>query len=377
MIIYFCLLFFLYTILVVLFIYGWSHLPEVPAKESSSPLFISVIIPVRNEAEYISELLQDLEKQEYPSHLFEVLVIDDHSKDATAHIVKDRIEQSVINIKYHKLGVPEDYSWSTKKQAITEGVHKAKGEIIMTTDGDCRVGTKWIASIIRYFQELKANFLAGPVTFFQEKNVFEKLQTIEFASLIASGAASIYFGKPNMCNGANLAFRKDIFIKVGGYRDHEHVISGDDEFLMQKFFQYEPVKIHFLKSQDALVYTHPKKSIKEFILQRKRWAGKWKHHKNLSIKLIAIFIFMVHFSFLLSVLMVFFYIKLLPVVLTFAGAKIILEWTLLNKVFNFFHKKLNTSGFVFLQFIYPFYAVFFGLLSNFGSYTWKERTYKN
>src|SRR5690242_14168389 len=75
-----------YVLLVVLLISGWqktrSHaLP--PARQNN---FITVVIPVRNEALTIATLLADLAQQRYTA--FEVIVVDDHSVDTTAHVVQ-------------------------------------------------------------------------------------------------------------------------------------------------------------------------------------------------------------------------------------------------------------------------------------------------
>src|SRR5690606_7520040 len=89
--------------------------------------------------------------------------------------------------------------------------------IILTTDGDCRVGCDWLKAHAEIFAMQRPKLVSGPVTFYEGKTWFEQLQTIEFSSLVGTGAASIQAGKPNMCNGANLAFTKAAFQEVKGY----------------------------------------------------------------------------------------------------------------------------------------------------------------
>ena len=103
---------------------------------------------------------------------------------------------------------------------------------------------------------------------------------MEFASLIGVGGASIKLGYPNICNGANLSFRKDSFKHLNGYNGNGHIASGDDEFLLQKFASFNSKGIRFMKDPQALITTIPQKSLIEFYHQRKRWTRKLKHHKK-------------------------------------------------------------------------------------------------
>ena len=63
---------------------------------------ISIIIPARNEAENIQHCLDSICNQSYPKHLYEIIVVDDHSTDNTAAIVKKYAAQNV--------GVPQSTS---------------------------------------------------------------------------------------------------------------------------------------------------------------------------------------------------------------------------------------------------------------------------
>ncbi len=87
---------------------------------------VSIIIPVRNEANNVGNLLQDLEKQDYPGNKFEVLIIDDASEDNTVEIINGL--NSSLEIKLFPLK-PTSFR-SKKKAAITQGVNIAKGELI-------------------------------------------------------------------------------------------------------------------------------------------------------------------------------------------------------------------------------------------------------
>src|SRR5213075_2078285 len=125
-----------------------------------------------------------------------------------------------------------------------------------------------------------ARFISGPVKLEEGNSLFGKMQVTEFASLIGTGAASIGFGMPNMCNGANLAFEKAAFVAVNGYAGNDKIASGDDEFLMHKIHSQFPGSVCFLKNPKAIVRTNVQQSLSGFLSQRIRWASKWKFYDN-------------------------------------------------------------------------------------------------
>ena len=150
---------------------------------------------------------------------------------------------------------------SGKKQALKAGIAAAKFDTIITTDADCLVHENWLNSVNDCYAQSEVKFVFGPVTFHGESRFFEKIQTIEFASLVGAGAATFGNGKATMCNGANLSFKKSAFLAVGGYDDLISVPSGDDEFLMHKLFQENPRQLVFNKSKAGIVTTTGSKVI--------------------------------------------------------------------------------------------------------------------
>ena len=125
-----------------------------------------------------------------------------------------------------------------------------------------------------YYETFSPVMISSPVTYFEETSLFERMQTLEFYSLIGTGAAFIGNKRASTCNGANLAYRKDVFYEVGGFKGIDDLASGDDELLLQKVAERYPGEIGFLKLYDAVVFTHAKHTLQSFIQQRRRWASK-------------------------------------------------------------------------------------------------------
>jgi cellulose synthase/poly-beta-1,6-N-acetylglucosamine synthase-like glycosyltransferase len=360
-----------YTALILLLLRSWKNLESCNGTASLQDTFITVIIPVRNEAENIIGLLEDINLQTYPQDMYEVIVVDDGSEDNTAALVKQFNARHLLKL----ITTDGKNGTSHKKDAVTKGILNAKGKLIIATDGDCRVGPSWISSIENFYKNRNSKFIFGGVTFAEEKNLFEKMQTIEFASLTGCGAAFLNIGYPNMCNGANIAYEKEVFFEVSGYQGFEDHPSGDDEFLMHKVYQQYPDRVHFLKNRDAIVYTRAQNKWKDFLNQRKRWAGKWKYYVFPSIKVIAVFIFVCNFSLLVSLAMF--------VRGTFPFQLLAIQWILkmavdyffIREILRFYRKNANYFIFMLTAIFYPFYASFFAITSNIGGYRWKNRSW--
>jgi biofilm PGA synthesis N-glycosyltransferase PgaC len=350
-----------YSITLIVLIIGWTMAsqPSSPHKPRST-ISITVLVPFRNEKENLLATLKSLTEQTYQN--FEVIAIDDHSTDAS---VEDLRQFSFANLTF------VENAGHGKKMAITTGVSLAKGEIIVATDADCLFPRDWLTAIAEKFNVQNVDLVFGPVKLKQDGRVFSDMQAIEFSSLIGSATALHALGIPIMCNGANLAYRKKMFLEVGGYDGNTNIPSGDDEFLMRKIVKAKAGCIRYL-GNDRIVTTAPKFSMKDFFQQRLRWAGKWKYNTSAVAIIIAMIVVIVQLAWLVSLTSLFVQpITILPgltVVL-----KVLFEFYFLRVVCSGLKVKWSFSAFLLLQFIYPVYVIIVGIASNFVSYSWKGR----
>lgn len=355
---------------------AWGKLPEINVPENWQPTIkLSVIIPVRNEAANILHLLQDLEKQAYPKHLFEVIIVDDHSEDETKTIVTKFAHTSTLTIKCTELN---DYvNYSGKKAAVQKGIELAAGELLVFTDGDCRVQPEWLQLYAYTYQTHQPKFISGPVSFYNTYSLLERMQLVEFASLIGIGGASIGMGKPNMCNGANLAYTKQAFEEVNGFAGNEGIASGDDEFLLHKISQEHPEKVFFLKHRQAIVYTKARKTISSFLSQRIRWASKWRAYQQWHVKLLALIVFTVNLLLFVGLGMAI--VGALPasVFISAIVAKFAVDFLFLSRILSFLGRKQYIWYMLPLQLVYIPYVVVTAILGLTGRYRWKGRTIQN
>lgn len=362
-----------YTWLILRRLAAWTKMPEPVITAGGLPAVqLSVIIPVRNEAENILLLLQDLELQTYGKDLFEVLVIDDHSEDGTPALVRNFGDTSDLRIKLIELNCYVNLTG--KKAAVQEGVEQASGELLVFTDGDCRVQPAWLSLFAHTYSTQGAWFISGPVSFHHTHSLFEKMQLVEFASLIGIGGASIALGKPNMCNGANLGYTKTIFKEVNGFSGNENIASGDDEFLLHKVHAQYPGRVAFLRYPEAIVFTEARKTLRSFMAQRVRWASKWKAYQNLHVQLVAATVFLVNLFLFLAIPAV--WLQMLPfyVFIIAYTIKFAVDFLFLNQVLRFLRKETYIWYILPLQFVYIPYIIFTAICGLFGRYRWKGRS---
>lgn len=338
----------------------------------------SIIIPARNEEQFIGVCLQSIMQQNYPKELFEVIVIDDHSTDDTNNIVTT-FKASHSNIKLIKLADEIDGKIlnSYKKKAIENAVGYAIGNWIITTDADCIAKKNWLTTYDAWIQEQQPVFVAAPVIFTNDKTLLQTFQYIDFMTLQGITAASVSSGFHNMCNGANLAYKKDVFYEVNGFKGIDNIASGDDMLLMNKIKNVYPNHVSFLFSQEAIIATHPMPSWKTFFNQRIRWASKAEQFKNKDTKVFAVLVLVYCFNVALFIMpfCAFFNINFLWYWLTFIGFKTLVELTFTLPVGKFFGQRF-IWWFPFLQPLHIFYIVVSGWLGKFGSYHWKGRNVK-
>lgn len=267
-----------YSLLIVLFFIGWKRLPSA-GKPSAVQARFTVVVAARNEAGNISRCLESLASQDYPSSRHEVIIVNDHSSDQTSSVISQFIATRQLT-HFRLIDRTHPDQASGKKHAISVAVDHARGDYIVTTDADCQVGAKWLTIINQWVQAHQPAMLIGPVLLTPAGSLFEKMQVLEFCSLSGTTGGAAGLQHPVMCNGANLVFRKKDFLEVGGYQGNMNYASGDDVFLLHKFYQDHKGKILFMKERQAMVHTAPVSAVKAFFRQRIRWASKSTGYKD-------------------------------------------------------------------------------------------------
>ena len=330
---------------------------------------VSVIIAARNEEAHMRSLLESLEAQDYPPHLLEIVVVNDHSEDGTAQIVEEYKAISKHKIALFHL---DENSDTPKKEALKLGIQHSQGEILLFTDADCHMPPTWVREMQSGFKNDKIGLVVGPICY-EKGALLENMLSQEQAALLGSAFATLKLKIPTMCNGANMAVLRSTFLSVGGFESDSIIASGDDELLLHKVYMQDSQSVVFMKNKKAIVTTESASTLSQLYHQRKRWAGKWEKYLMFRTKAFAFFIFSFHVSWLSSAICSFFSPSFALYFVWALAIKCVLEFVFIHKVMKFLGKKINLLGFVMWQLLYSPYVVFFGLVSRGKKYSWKGR----
>lgn len=355
-----------YYITVGLFRIGFKRhtLASSSIPNTADKLAVSVIIAMRNEEELIAMCIHSVLKSK-SSGPIEIIVVNDHSQDRSVDIVSE------LASSHPSLQLLES-SGAGKKAALKVGIESAKHPIIFLTDADCILGENTITSMLSEFDE-EVDMVTGPVLFSNSESIFVKMQNLDILGLVAIGAGSLKMGLASMCNGANLAFKKDSFEAIGGYQGNEHISSGDDLFLMHKFYEKSASSVRFCSKLDAIVYSKAETQLKPFIAQRRRWASKGRSYDSFKLRQLGVLVLLVNLGILILTASMFWRVDLVYFLLGSLLLKLLADFRLLHAVCKHFKKKELLRYFLPEQVLHIPYTVFIGITGQFGKIDWKER----
>lgn len=345
----------LYFILIYQYYLSWkSH--QTFTKTTGKKLPLSIVIPFYNESANLKSLIKDLRNQAYSSEWLEIILVDDYSEDTSFQLARNELEN------YANIQLLKNQSKKGKKYALKTGVEKAKNDIIVISDADCRLSENWIPAISGFFSENPSTMLlSSGVVMRSETSFAGYFQSLEFASLVASGAASFFKGSAIMCNGANLAFKKELFLEAFDSL-HPGINTGDDMFLMLYTKKKYPGRLSFLKSLDAFTRTHALPGWRDFITQRLRWSSKSSRYRDAKLLYVSFLVLFVNL--ILASLFVLSFFNLYYAFLFFAVIviKSIPDFTLLRSFLEFSKQDHLLKFFIPSQLINIFFIPLMGIM---------------
>jgi cellulose synthase/poly-beta-1,6-N-acetylglucosamine synthase-like glycosyltransferase len=363
---------FFYTVTLLWFTLGWLKLIRQKENGSAQLLNATVVIAARNEETNLPLLLKCLSNQDFSKEKFEVILVDDVSDDNTPDVISRFIKANDLKNFFY---VRNDHLFPAgKKGALELGIATANNQIIITTDADCVMGPEWLRSMVGSFNQDSIKMVIGPVEIKNECHLFSKLQSLEFMSLTGSSGGSAAWGSPVMCNGANLAFRKETYLDVKENIHGKKYFSGDDIFLMLAIKKQDSGKVLYQMDRAAMVYTGASPDIRSFINQRIRWASKAGGYNDFVSVLVGATVALFNIIVAFSTILLFTGIFPVRVMVVLWIIKIIVDFPLIFFVSRFLEKTFLLKWYLPLQLVYPFYVSIVLFLSQFASFSWKDRT---
>ena len=236
--------------------------PQKQAAQHNDP--VSVIICARNEEKNLLEHIPLLMEQDYPT--FEVVIVNDSSWDDTETVLK------ALQLRYPNIHVvhldEEKQNLQGKKFALTLGIKAAKYEHLVLTDADCvPASNQWLRSMTQPMRTPK-DLVLGFAPYKKYPGWLNKI--IRFDTLMIGmhylGLAAS--GKPYMGIGRNMAYNKELFFRVGGFKSHYRIASGDDDLFVNQVATDKNVAI--VVDPQGQTISEPKKTWKEWFVQKRR-----------------------------------------------------------------------------------------------------------
>lgn len=362
-----------YVGLMLLYRVGWTRQKKliIPPNFTASTR-ISVIIPARNEAQNIEACIQSIAAQDYPESLLEIILVDDHSVDNTARLAMQAAPGRVRVIALQEWMAGRVVN-AYKKEALQVGISQSRGELIVTTDGDCIAGKGWLRAHAYLFEQCQAALIIGPVSLEASGREVELFQSIDFMMMQGITVAAHQLNLGGMANGANLAFSHKAFEAVNGYEGTQQLASGDDYLLLHKMNQAFPGRIQLLHAQEAIVRTVAQKNWYSFLQQRIRWASKSGRYSDHRLTFILTWVYLFNLSLLVLGCACFWQAGWWRLLVACLLLKVISELLVLWPAASFFRKKRELFAFPIMQPLHILYIVVAGLLGMKGGYRWKGR----
>jgi cellulose synthase/poly-beta-1,6-N-acetylglucosamine synthase-like glycosyltransferase len=340
------------------------------SEQVPSPTSVSVVIPARNEQAHIRSCLKSILSNDYPAEAVEVIVVDDGSSDQTAEIVRE------VATRHPNVHLAATERGNGKKHAIEVGIGLARSPIIVTTDADCTVPRGWISGLTDLFQD-GTDMVAGPVLLSSDGSILNGLASLESLGLLAISAGGLGAGLPSTCNGANLAYRQEAFLRVNGFSGIDHVPTGDDDMLMHKILYDRPGSVRFCLSRNVEVTTELPPTRGRIWSQRVRWASKGPRYRSPAMVAVLASVYAFYVTLLVAALLIPVFPHVAPLVGAALAVKLVAEVVLLLPASRMFARTRLLWLLVPGQLVQIPYVVVVGLAGAIGVYSWKGRVSVN
>ncbi|MEH7377647.1 polysaccharide deacetylase family protein [Neobacillus drentensis] len=234
--------------------------------------FVSVVIAAYNEEKVICKTVDSILSSDYPA--FEILIIDDGSKDDTAVVVQEKYTKHplVRLIKKNNGG---------KSSAVNLGFKEANGEIVVALDADTLIAENAISLLVNHFKNENVAAVSGNVKVGNKGNLLTNWQHIEYVTgFNLERRAFAALNCITVVPGAIGAWRKTAVEDAGYFQ--EDTLAEDTDITLTLLRQGK--KIEF--EEKAYAFTEVPEDIKSLAKQRYRWVYGtlqclWKHRDAL------------------------------------------------------------------------------------------------
>jgi len=353
-----------YIIFVLFFLTGLRRIKISKNNITNWPT-VAIVIAARNEEENLAHILQDLSNLDYPTELLEIVIADDRSTDNTWSLIKHFSDKHDfifgVQIKVKSI------SMTPKKYALTKAIERSNGEIILSSDADCRIPRGWVKSMVEQLQNGVGIVVGSSSIDTHKHSSFSHYQLVDFLALVAANAGAIGWGFYWTGSGQNLAYKRELFEEINGFNPVRERISGDDIYLVQAIGK--KYGCTFNPNSDSFIKTRPAVSVKQFISQRIRWSSNSRFAAKIDLFFL-LFLFNT-FVFNSAILVGLFTSSIHSFLPMIFGLKFVSDALVIYRGAEKLHLTFPSSIFILWSTLQPFYIPFIGLTGLAGKFKWK------
>lgn len=351
---------------------GLQRLKKMPDAPLRAFPAVSLIVCARNEEQRLPRLLQALAQQDYPANKLEICLVDDRSTDRTGELIASfaAVHGNVLPLRLNDT-LP---NFAPKKRAIDTAIRRTTGEIILLTDADAAPGPQWVRKMARAFAP-ETVMVCGYSPYVPRETFWQRLLALEYFSHAAVAAGGSGHGRTLTCTGSNLAYRREAYVRLGGFDGIAHWISGDDDLLLHKMRAARLGKIHYAVDPATHAPVRPPTSWHEFQAQRTRYASKSLHYEPAMTLALALF-FLLNLAIGLGLFSIFiskwnFFIPTLLVIAVKATG----DFFYLRRAAAIFGEKKFFAVFPLAALLHPLYVIYFAGRGQFARFKWRGENF--
>ncbi len=173
-------------------------------------IMISVVICTYNRCDLLKQVMQTLVNQKLSSKLYEIIVVDNNSKDNTKDIVNQIISNNLDKSIYYVLETKQGLS-----HARNRGWKEAKGEYVAYIDDDCKAPEQWLEIAKQIIDQHSPAIFGGPYYAFYSSPKPNWFKDSYGSHTLGDQAHPMGFDE--FVSGGNIFFRKSLLQKIGGF----------------------------------------------------------------------------------------------------------------------------------------------------------------
>lgn len=221
--------------------------------------FLTIIIPAYNEEKSIKKTIETALASDYPKNKFEIIVVDDGSKDNTLQIAREMKSRLVRVLTKINGG---------KASALNLAISHAHGEVIITMDADTFIEPNSAIEMVRYFKDNQVMSVTPSIVLHNPRGMLQLIQQMEYILGVFLRRTFSFMNSIHVTPGAFSAYRKKFFDKYGGYIGME---SGNLTEDLEMALRIQSHGYRIENSVNSAVYTVAPSKFRALLVQRRRW----------------------------------------------------------------------------------------------------------